>query len=64
MQTKKPKKHFYILLNGDMVGETWAVSAEKARVNCWWNNIKNGCEYSPRDYDPEDFDVAEAKGGK
>lgn len=54
-----PKRHYFILLNGRMVGESWAVSPEKARNNWWWRNIKNEDAYSPRDYDPEDFDVAE-----
>ena len=60
MKTNKPKKHFYILLNGNKVGDSWAVSSEKARANFWWRNVKNGDEYSPREYDPEDFDVIEA----
>jgi hypothetical protein len=60
IEERKRKKHYFILLNGRMVGETWAVSPEKARNNYWWKNIKGECEYSPRDYDPSDFDVAEA----
>lgn len=58
-KNRKTKKHFYILLHGEHVGETWAVSAAKARVNWWWKNVKYGDTYSPRDYDPEDFDVVE-----
>lgn len=60
IKEKKPKKRFYILLDGQKIGESWAVSPEKARVNFWWKNVKYGDEYSPREYDPEDFDVIEA----
>lgn len=60
MKINKSKKHFYILLNGNKVGDSWAVSPEKARTNYWWNNVKNGNEYSSREYDPKDFDVIEA----
>lgn len=56
----KSKKEYYIMLNGRVVGKTWAVSAEKARANYWWKNVKYGSEMTPRDYDPEDFDVVEA----
>lgn len=58
--TKKPKKHFYILLDGEKIGESWAVSAKKAINNFWWKQVKNEDEYSQRDYDPEDFDAVEA----
>lgn len=61
IKEKKPKKLFYILLGGDMVGESWAASAEKAVTNFWWKNVKNCDEYSPREYDPEDFDAIEAR---
>lgn len=57
---QNPKIHYYIILNGRFVGETWAVSPAKARNNFWWKNVKCGDVYSPRDYNPEDFDVVEA----
>lgn len=60
VQVKKPKKRYYILLNGDKVGETWAVSAKKAINNFWWKQVKNENQFSQRDYDPEDFDAVEA----
>ena len=59
MKIKKPKKHYYILLDGEKVGESWAVSSAKAINNFWWNNVKDGNVYSPRDYDPADFDAVE-----
>lgn len=55
----KPKKHYYILFNGRQIGESWAVSPEKAINNFWWREVKYGNEYSPRDYDPTDFDAVE-----
>ena len=33
------KKKFVILLDGEKVGESWAVSAEKAITNHWWKFI-------------------------
>ena len=59
MKIKKPKKHYYILLDGEKVGESWAVSSAKAINNFWWNNVKYGNAFSPRDYDPADFDAVE-----
>lgn len=56
---KKPKHHYFILLGGKEVGESWAVSPQKAITNWWWNNIKEGNEMTPRDYDPSDFDAVE-----
>lgn len=57
---QNPKIHYYIILNGRFVGETWAVSPAKARNNFWWKAVKMENQYSPRDYNPEDFDVVEA----
>lgn len=57
---RKPKKHYYIMLNGEYIGETWAVSPAKARVNFWWKYEKEEDPYTTRDLDPEDFDVVEA----
>ena len=57
---REPKKHYYVLLNGNHVGDTWTVSPEKARTNYWWKFVKECNEYNPRDYNPEDFDVVEA----
>lgn len=57
----KKKKHFYIMHNGNYVGESWAVSPEKAINNFWWRSVKCGNEFSPRDYNPSDFDAVETK---
>lgn len=57
---KKPKRPYWILLNGKAVGKSWAVSPEKARTNFWWKFVKEENEYSTREYNPEDFDVVEA----
>lgn len=57
IKERKPKQHYYILLDGMKVGESWAVSPEKAITNWWWKNVKDGNEMTPRDYDPSDFDA-------
>lgn len=56
---RQSKKHYYILLNGQYVGESWAVSAKKAINNYWWKNVKHENSMSFRDYDPEEFDAVE-----
>ena len=59
-ETPKSKKKYYIILSGQRVGQSWAVSPEKAIANWWWKNIKGGNEFSPREYSPRDFDAVEA----
>lgn len=56
---KQPKKHYYILLDGQCVGESWAVSAKKAINNFWWRAVKEGDVYASREYDPSEFDAVE-----
>lgn len=41
----KSKRHFAIYHNGYMVGETWAVSPQKAINNFWWRAVKYGNRY-------------------
>lgn len=60
MTSKKPKKRYFILRSGCMVGETWAVSPAKARNNYWWKYVKSCDPFAPRKYEPDDFDVVEA----
>lgn len=55
MESKK--RHFYILLDGEYVGQTWAVSEEKAVVNYWWKYVKCGDQYSERYLNPSDFEA-------
>jgi len=59
-KVKKPKKHYHIILNGECVGDSWAVSPVKAINNYWWKSIKNENQMSPRYCDPADFDAVEA----
>lgn len=61
---KKPKKHYYIIFKGEMIGETWAVSPAKARVNFWWKYVKDCDADTPREHNPEEFDVIEANSKK
>lgn len=56
----KSKRKYYIILNGQHVGESWAVSPKKAINNWWWKNVKGEDEFSFRERDPEDFDAVEA----
>ena len=51
----KPKLHFYIIHNGRKVGETWAVSADKATTNYWWKTCKYCDPYKHTEYKPTDF---------
>lgn len=60
IKTPTKKKHFYIIYDGERVGESWAVSANKAITNWWWKNIKSGDEFTTRTYAPSDFDAIEA----
>ena len=57
---KQTKRRFYIIHNGHKVGETWAVSAEKATTNYWWKNHKECNPYTYTDFKPSDFDAVEA----
>ena len=52
---RKSKRHFYIIKGGRQVGETWAVSAEKALANYWWKNCKHGDRFAYTEYKPSDF---------
>lgn len=53
------KRHFYILLNGSYLGETWAVSEAKAINNVWWKKIKEEDYYHIRDCEPDDLEAVE-----
>ena len=57
---RQSKKRFYIIRNGRKVGETWAVSVEKAVNNYWWKNCKECSPYTYTDFKPSDFDAVEA----
>lgn len=54
---RQSKRHFYILLDGEYVGQTWAVSEAKARNNYWWKLVKEEDPYRVREYDPNDFEA-------
>lgn len=53
MQGKKIK--FDIYYGPKKVGESWAVSADKATTNYWWRNCKGGDKFAYTDYKPSDF---------
>lgn len=52
---------FEIFYKGRKVGETTAVSADKAKTNYWWKNCKNGDRFTYTEYKPSDF-VARLRG--
>lgn len=52
---------FEIFYKGRKVGETTAVSADKAKTNYWWNNCKHGDKFAYTEYKPSDF-VARLRG--
>lgn len=55
----KSKKHYYIIHHGECVGETYAVSPEKAVTNWWWMNIKAQDEMSSVSIRPNELDAVE-----
>jgi len=56
---KKPKKLFYVLLNGEYYAKTYAVSAKAAIRNAWWKYEKYEDPYSITDVTVNDFDAIE-----
>lgn len=54
---RQSKKHYYILLNNEYVGQTWAVSEARAVVNYWWKAVKEGDIFTERYLDPTDFEA-------
>lgn len=52
---KKTGLAFEIYYKGRKVGETTAVSADKARSNYWWKNCKHGDKFAYTEYKPSDF---------
>ena len=54
---RQSKKCYYILLDGEYMGRTWAVSEAKARNNYWWKFVKEEDPYKVREYNPEDFET-------
>lgn len=57
---KQPLKPYYILFNGEWVGETWAVSEAKAVNNYWWKNVKGCDRFADRKCEPSDFEAITA----
>jgi len=55
------KLAFEIFHRGHKVGETTAVSADKACTNYWWKNCKHNDRFAYTEYKPSDF-TARLKG--
>lgn len=56
---RTPKRRYAIIYEGKKVGESWAVSAEKAINNYWWINDKNRSQFTQTDIRPSDYDAVE-----
>ncbi len=54
---RQSKKRYYILYNGEWVGQTWAVSEAKAVNNYWWKFVKEQDPFKERFLDPSDFEA-------
>lgn len=57
---RESKKKFYIIRNGIKVGESWAVSANKAISNYWWKYDKHCDPYFYTERSVSDYDAVEA----
>ena len=53
---------FDIFCNGRKVGQTRAVSADKAKTNYWWRECKGGDRFAYTEYKPSDFEARLAGG--
>lgn len=53
------KKRFAILLDGEKVGESWAVSSDKAITNHWWKYDKLCNPYTRTNMSKHDYDAVE-----
>ena len=51
------KNFYYILLDDEYVGQTWAVSEAKAVTNYWWKLVKEEDPFTVRNYEPSDFEA-------
>lgn len=54
---KQTKRHYYILLDGEYAGQTWARSEAEAVRNYWWNHVKGRDPFSDRYLEPSDFEA-------
>lgn len=50
-------KHYYILLDGLYVGQTWATSEAEAVKNYWWRVVKKNNPFQDRYLNPSDFEA-------
>jgi hypothetical protein len=55
--SKGIKRHYYILLDGEYAGQTWAVSEAEAVTNYWWKFVKGRDPFAERYLDPSDFEA-------
>lgn len=55
----KSKKRYAIYHNGDLVGETWAVSPRQAVSNYFWRAVKYGNKYHYGRIELEELEAVE-----
>ena len=58
-KSRKPKKMYYVLLNGSFYAKTYAVSAKAAIRNVWWKYEKCADPYKVARVTIDDFDAVE-----
>lgn len=56
---ERSKRHYAIYHNGYKVGESWAVSAQKAVTNYWWCAVKYGNKYHYGHIELEELEAVE-----
>ena len=55
------KNFYYIYLDDEFIGQTWARSEEEAKKNVWWKRFKNGDKYVTSAYDPSDLEALQIR---
>ena len=51
------KRCYYVLLNDEYIGQTWAVSEAKAKSNIWWKLVKENDQFKAVNIRPSDFEA-------
>lgn len=55
------KNFYYIYLDDEFIGQTWARSEEEAKKNIWWKRFKNGDKYITSAYDSSDLEALQIR---
>lgn len=57
MTVDTTKRCYYVLLNDEYIGQTWAVSEAKAKNNIWWKLVKENDQFKSVNIRPSDFEA-------